>query len=360
MKNYFFIIAVFIYYSSFHAQQDSATSNNTFRIYTETYYGAGLGLFNSDENQMPDFLFSHDRHNEFNLNLGLIQFSHESEIIRGNLGLMTGTYANKNLASEPSVLKNIYQANLGLKLTKDQELWLDMGVFESHIGHESAIGKEHNFMTRSLLAENSPYYSAGINLNYKSINEKLKISLLVLNGWQKIYRDPLIQSPAIGSQITYKPFKGLTLNSSSYVGQETTTLGLRNRIFHNFYAKLENETASFIFGLDYGLQRNFLRNWDDWLGAIVEAKRELKSNFSIAGRFEYFYDAGNTIITYGNNDLFINFGSTLSLEYSPNELLDLRLEGKNYSANDNYFAKSNDNSNLFWYIGFAMLFDMTW
>jgi hypothetical protein len=358
MRNYISIIITLFYFSSLYAQHEEPNATNSLRVYAETYYGAGLGLFNSGENEMPDFLYSHHRHNEFNLNLGLIQFSHESDQARAVLGLMAGTYANKNLAAEPGVLKNIYQANIGLKLSRSQQLWMDIGIFESHIGFESAIGKAHNFMTRSLLAENSPYYSAGINFNYTSKNEQLKISLLALNGWQKINRDPLNQAPSIGTQINYKPFEGVTLNSSSYIGPEHTDLGLRNRVFHNFYAQLENEESSFIFGIDYGMQRNFSSNWDDWLGAIIEGKRSLHEKFSIAGRFEYFYDAGNTVVAYGNNNLFINFGSTLCLNYAPNDLVDLRLEGKNYFANDTYFEMAEDNSSLFWYVGFSLLFDI--
>ena len=55
-------------------------------------------------------MYSHNRHNEVNLNLGFIKANYDSEKVRSNLAIMTGTYANANLSAEPSVLKNIFEA----------------------------------------------------------------------------------------------------------------------------------------------------------------------------------------------------------------------------------------------------------
>jgi hypothetical protein len=54
-----------------------------------------------------DFIYSYNRHNEVNLNLGFVKGSYTTENVRANLALMTGTYANANLAAEPGVLKNM-------------------------------------------------------------------------------------------------------------------------------------------------------------------------------------------------------------------------------------------------------------
>ena len=66
---------------------------------------------------------------------------------------MTGTYANANLAAEPGVLKNIYEANVGVKVSRNKDLWVDAGVLSSHMGFESATGADNWNLTRSLLAE---------------------------------------------------------------------------------------------------------------------------------------------------------------------------------------------------------------
>jgi hypothetical protein len=66
-----------------------------------------------------------------------------------------------------------------MKLSKKQNLWLDAGIMPSHIGFESAVSADCWTLTRSLLAENSPYYETGIKLGYVSKDEKLYISALL-------------------------------------------------------------------------------------------------------------------------------------------------------------------------------------
>lgn len=167
--------------------QDSVTTKNPLTIsgYIESYYTYD---FNKPaDNNRPGFIYSHNRHNEFNLNLGFIRGSYTTDKVRGNLALAAGTYMNANYAAEPGVLKNIYEANAGFKIGK-KNLWLDAGIFPSHIGFESAIGKDNWTLTRSIVADNSPYYEAGAKLTFTTDNNKWVFSGLALNGWQLIKR----------------------------------------------------------------------------------------------------------------------------------------------------------------------------
>jgi hypothetical protein len=358
IKKYFLFFFTLISLNGF-AQNELLSDSIELRFYLESYYGVHLGLINTEQKDMPEFHYSHHRHNEMNLNLGLIQFSHESNRTRASLGFMIGTYANKNLEDEPGVLKNIYQANAGIKLMKNKNFWIDMGIMEAHTGFESAITKEQNFMTRSLLAENSPYYSTGIDFNYSTDNNYWQFSLLALNGWQNINRDDLANTPSLGHQITYTPNKYFSMNSSSYIGEEIINNQLRNRIFHNFYAQFDLESSNYIFGIDYGMQRNFNSGWNDWIGTVLEIQKNLIYNWHLAARAEYFYDAGNSIITIGTNELFENYGFTLGLSYEPNDYIAFRLEGKLYHGIDEYYRKGNDFSNQLWYFGASISFDLT-
>jgi len=73
--------------------------------YIETYYSYD---FNTPENNTrPSFMYSHNRHNEVALNLGLIKATYNNDKVRASLALMAGTYTNANLAAEESTLKNI-------------------------------------------------------------------------------------------------------------------------------------------------------------------------------------------------------------------------------------------------------------
>ncbi len=163
MKKILIVILSVISLNSF-AQTDNTNNPLTISGYFETYYAYDFG--NPSDHNRPGFVYSHNRHNEVNLNLGFIKAAYTTDQVRANLALMTGTYANANLAAEPGVLKNIFEANAGVKISKKKNLWVDAGIFASHIGFESAIGKDCWNLTRSILADNSPYYESGAKISY--------------------------------------------------------------------------------------------------------------------------------------------------------------------------------------------------
>jgi hypothetical protein len=171
------------------AAQDSAVEKNsplTFSGYAEAYYSYDFN--EPTDNNRPFFLYSHNRHNEFNVNLAFVKGSYNTDRTRANIAIAVGTYMNANYAAEPGVLKNIYEANVGVKVSKNKNLWLDVGVLPSHIGFESAHSPSCWALTRSMVAENSPYFESGARLGYTSDNGKFSLSALALNGWQRITR----------------------------------------------------------------------------------------------------------------------------------------------------------------------------
>ena len=179
MKKIFFLIIILVSAGRLYAQQSTADSSKlTISGYAELYYGYD---FNKPlNNTRPPFVYSFNRTNEVNINIGFIKAAYTSDRVRANMAIMAGTYANANLAAEPGVLKNILEGNAGIKLAKNANLWLDGGVFSSHIGFESAIGKDCWTITRSILADNSPYYESGAKLGYTTTDGKFFISGLLL------------------------------------------------------------------------------------------------------------------------------------------------------------------------------------
>lgn len=111
-------------------------------------------------------------------------------------------------------------------------------------------------MTRSILADNSPYYESGVKVSYISDHEKWFISGLILNGWQRIQRVYGNNTPAFGHQLTFKANSKLTLNSSSFIGSDTPDSIRQMRYFHNFYSQYQlNEKLGLIGGFDIGAQQ---------------------------------------------------------------------------------------------------------
>ena len=69
-------------------------------------------------NYRQNFFYNHNRHNEFNLNLGLLKVCVRHLKYRANITLQSGTYVIDNYAAEPAILQHIYEGNLGLSLNK--------------------------------------------------------------------------------------------------------------------------------------------------------------------------------------------------------------------------------------------------
>jgi hypothetical protein len=283
-----------------------------------------------------------------NLNLGFVKASYEKSNIRANFGLMAGSYPNANLASEPGVLKNIYESNIGVKLTKGKNIWLDLGIFPSHIGFESAIGKDCWNLTRSILAENSPYYESGIKLSYTSKNEKWLISALVFNGWQRIQRVNGNNTPALGHQVAFKPNSKVIINSSSFIGNDKPDSVKQMRYFHNFYGQFQlNKKLGVIIGFDIGAEQKVRKKSEHniWYSPVIIAKYSLPKKWTVAMRGEYYSDENQIIIATGRPYGFKTYGYSLNIDYSINENIVCRLEGRGFTSKDEIFTENNHPAN---------------
>ena len=341
MKKTIITLLALIPISSF-AQSDSSVSPLKISGYIETYYAYDFG--NPSDHNRPGFMYAFNRHNEINLDLGFLKAAYETENVRANLVLMTGTYANTNLAAEPGVLKNIYEANAGVKISKTKNLWVDAGIFSSHIGSESAIGKDCWTLTRSIIAENSPYFETGAKISYSSDNEKWFLSALVLNGWQRIQRVDGNNMPAFGHQLTYKPNSKITLNSSSFIGSDTPDSIRQMRYFHNFYGIFQiHQQFGLILGFDIGAQQKSKNSseYNTWYTPVLIAKYSPTDKISIAARAEYYHDENGVMIATSTPNGFQTLGYSLNIDYNIRENVMWRVEGRTLSSKDKIFTLDN-------------------
>ena len=317
-----------------------------FSGYLETYYLYDFG--NPADHNRPGFVYSHNRHNEVNINLGYIKAAYEKDNVRANLALMSGTYSNANLAAEPGVLKNIYEGNIGVKVSKKSNLWIDAGIFSSHIGFESAVSKDCWTLTRSILADNSPYYESGVKLSYTSPNEKWFISGLFLNGWQRIQRVDYNNTPAFGTQFTFKPNKKITLNSSSFVGNDKPDSTKQMRYFHNLYGIVKlNDKLAITAGFDFGAEQNSKgsSDYNTWYSPVLILRLSPDSKNSFAARIEYYEDINGVIINTGTPNGFKTMGYSLNYDHAISDNAMWRIEGKSYTSKDEIFLKDDAPTN---------------
>lgn len=341
------------------ATQSTPAGELTVSGYVEAYYSHDFTLAKTAQ-ERPAFLYNHRRNREVNINLAFVKAAYVSEQVRGNLALQVGTYAQYNYAAEQGLLRNVFEANAGVKLAKSRDLWLDAGVFASHIGFESAISKDCWTLTRSILAENSPYYLSGAKVTYNTRNGKWTVLGSVLNGWQRIAKLPGYSGMAISTQVQYRPSDRLTLNWSSFLGSDRPDSLRQGRFFNNLYAIINPGGGpsagrfGIILGFDIGTDRKpVVRTGADarvdgggsyvWYSPVVIARYKTSEKSYINGRVEYYDDKNGVIVGIPG---FQTLGYSLGYDYtiSPNALF--RLEGKAYDSQTPIFEGKRVNTSL--------------
>jgi hypothetical protein len=317
----------------------------TFYGFVDGYYG--YDFKHAATHNRPGFLYSHNRQNEFTVNQGLIGMRYDNGQVRGAIGLHAGSYVAANYAAENQVFKHLFEAYAGFRPFK--KAWLDLGIFSSHIGFESAISKDNWTLTRSLMAENSPYYEAGGRFTYE-VADNLTLTALVLNGWQNIRENN--QAKALGTQIQWKPTSKLVINSSTFYGNEQPQDSMRRRrYFHDFYVSYTaTDRLSLALVFDVGKQENEQRGAraDTWHTGAAFVRYQLAEKWFTTLRGEYYTaDRGVLIQSISPVVTDADFqvkAASLNLDYAPANNVLMRVEGRVMKARDNIFQQKGANT----------------
>lgn len=337
--------------SSHDALADSINMSDESKInisgYLETYYLHDVN--DATKDARPSFTYSHNAVGKPSINLGLIKANLTTDRVRANLALGSGTYMRANYVAEPKDLQKIFEANIGFKLSEN--LWLDAGVMPSHIGFESAIGLDNWTVTRSMLADNSPYFETGVKLSYTSQDDKWYASGLILNGWQRIQRPNGNSSPSIGHQLTYRPHAKLTLNSSSFIGNDKSDQDRRIRYFHHLYGQYQiNDHWGMIAGFDIGAEQaeKNSQRYNVWLSPIIITQYQYSEKLSLAARVEYYQDKDQVIISTDTPNGFSTWSYSANLDYKFTKHVAIRTEVRKFHSRDRIFQQGNrfDNDSL--------------
>lgn len=333
--------------------QDSSKVKVDFSGYIETYYSYD---FNKPETkQRQSFLYNHNRHNEFNVNVALLKSSISYDNYYAKIAVHTGTYVQDNYSNED--VKFLNEAYIGAYLDKNQTTSVDVGVFASHIGFETATSASNLNVTRSILAENSPYFLSGIRFNYKP-NDKWTFVGILNNGWQRINKPNRNALPAFGSQIVYKPSSKSTFNWSTFIGDEAIGTDLRTRYFNNLYWDCQwTGKWHTILGFDYGLQKRISgEEYANWYSPVLIAQYSLDKKWQLSYRSEYYQDKENVIIA-SNYGSFKTLGNSLNLDFVPNPKVKVRTEARWLHAQEEAFKTSGGFSKDDFFITTIMSFE---
>lgn len=335
-------------------------STNGLRVtgYVDVYYTHDFTAQKTSQ-ERPGFLYNHKRNREVNINLAYVRIGYVNSIVRANLAVQAGTYPQYNYAAEQTLIKHIYEANAGVKLSKKHDLWVDAGIFGSHIGFESAVSKDCWTLTRSLLAENSPYYLAGAKVTYSSDNGRWTLLASVVNGWQRVRRLEGYTGPSISTQLQFRPSESLTFNWSTFLGADRPDSLRQRRFFNNLYAiiKPAGDRFGLILGFDIGTDRMHRRNGFSgqqqgagsyiWYSPVCIVRLATTSRSWLNGRVEYYDDRHGVIVgSTGTPNGFRTLGYSLGYDYAIMDNALFRLEGKLYQSRDAIFEASRGRSRI--------------
>lgn len=243
------------------------------------------------------------RHDEFTINLAHVEARYASPTVRGRIALQAGTSVQFNYAGEPDELAGsqpnhlplIQEAVLGVSVAPG--LWIDGGIMLSHIGSESWISLDNPSYTRSLAAEFSPYYEAGVRATWQPL-PNLTAQLNVVNGWQLIAENN--DDKAVGVRIDWTPAAPLTLSYANFVGREpAAATGVQGvRVLHDVIARWTPSDRALLVGtVDVGTQ-----DGRDWLAASLVGRCRLTSAIAVNARVERFDDADGVVSATGIAD----------------------------------------------------------
>lgn len=274
--------------------------------------------FNEPASRERLYTINPARHNEFNIGLAYLEAKVSADRLRGRLALQTGTSVFANYSGEvrdPSkpggaqladVLMNLQEAFAGYRIAEG--LWLDAGIYLSHIGGESFISKDNWTYTRSLVADFSPYYQTGVKLTWDP-GSAWAFQLHLLNGWQNILETN--GDKAIGTQITYRASERLTFTHNALVGREAEF-----RIFQDLVIKYQVSPAwETLLAIDFGLQRRAGGgSFGNWWGASLLNRLRLSERMHLATRLEIYRDPEKFIVATGTPNGFQVWGVSANVD----------------------------------------------
>lgn len=298
------------------------------------------------------------RSNEFNINLAFVEAKLETAKTRSRFALQAGTSVQSNYSSEPtrgtnsgpSLSRHIQEARVGYALS--DSTWIDAGIFFAHVGSESWISRDNLVLTRSLIADYSPYYLSGAKVTHL-LSNKLTLQFLVVNGWQNISENNTDKT--LGTGIEYSSERWI-FSYNTLIGREisldlnATPRSSEFRHFHNFIFKSKGLLDwEWIAQVDVGFQKKPNNSqMSEWGGISLMTRYSLNSQQKISFRAESFQDLDQIVIVTNTPHAFNGFGGSIGFDQTLDDGILWRNEARYLMASEDIFPKETKFSSDNW------------
>ena len=282
------------------------TAKVTFGGFVDTYFAWDFGRPPSFDRSFAtgvQFTTQPARHNEFNVNLAFIEARLDGELVHGRVALQAGTSVQSNYAAEPTkgtvsgpgLTRHIQEAYAGARLSPG--LWIDAGIFYSHMGAEAWASRDNATYSRSLVADYSPYYSSGVRAAWQA-TPRLMARIDVVNGWQNVSENN--SGKGIGTRFDYALTRSVTLSYYDFFSNEA---GNRCRAFNGLSGKATIGRMMLLGELDVGTQSKSAASGGSamWWGYTAVVRGAFTSVLAVVGRIEAFDDKDQVIVATGDS-----------------------------------------------------------
>jgi hypothetical protein len=328
----FFVPVFFILFFSFCglAQVKDTTASFKFGGYADAYYAYYSDSVGTTNYQK--FPAVSPRSNVFGLNVLQLTGQYTSDKIRSAAALFFGDIP----ASAWSPVFNFLQeANIGYRLSK--KIWLDAGLFKTHIGTEALMPRENIASSLSIITLYEPWFQSGIKLSIAP-NNRLSFCLHILNGYNTFVETN--KKKSIGVTILYLLGEKGSIGYYNLLGDETPDniktshfRTLHNLVFnYDLSKKLKLST-----GVDYISQSHSdisdSTKTASIYSAILTLRYQVRSKLGIYLRGEMFSDqsgflTGRILDANKNYHGYTVNGATVGFEYKMNGNSFIRLESR--------------------------------
>ncbi|OJJ15069.1 hypothetical protein BKI52_40090 [marine bacterium AO1-C] len=332
------------------AQEDKKTQNDIkISGFVDTYYTYS---FNTPDDKNIGFATQPARHNEFNLNWGILQADYAKGKVQASLALQAGTFVRNNYAGEAQFIRNIYLANVSYKLS--DELKVTLGIREAAINLEDNLSIYNPIYSRSFASDIMPYYQSGLAFVWTP-SEKLSLDLSIINGYQRIQDNNSAKSLAITAK--YQLNDQLLLGYGNYIGNDNPdSLAAQVNLFNDFYAQYDiTEKLQVAATVEVNAREKFNQDgFDVAFDFFAWLRYKFTEKLSATIFFETYRDPEQIFIFTGTPNGFTLNTASLNVAYRPEKNLAIRLEGKFFSAPDNIFPQENQLSDTDAFVSLSM------
>ena len=271
----------------------------------------------------------------FALNLATLGVTRTSGSTRLRLALQTGSSVVANYAGEndPTAVRPVEEAYVGLRPTP--ALWLDAGIFGSAIGQESWRSTENPTYTRSLTAEYTPYYSAGLRATWTP-SATLTLRGDLLNGWQRIGENN--RAKTLSARLDWSPAPRLLLGGSGAIGNERPdSLQAATRRFGQVYARVGAAPGPALWlTADLGAEGG-----STFGSTTLIATLPAGTGTSVALRTEYYADRDQVLFATGTAEGFAGIGASVGVDRQLAAGVTWRTEARWFRADAPVFTGSD-------------------